>query len=235
MHIFDRKVLSHFHPWRCSSPHRATSSCSKEQKSFPLNEHPGQFLEHLAKTYRVPVQALPFELAIDRFLSYLEEAKTRRIGLPGRFFLVATILLQKYSEVVLGFSLLRVQALSDHLQLIHRDRPQAAKWKYTDWIHLARLVLRNHKPKVALYFNPFHPDINDITKEVDLPYAARRVSATPPSRGRRRLVPTPLTALLDEAATVIEAASNDFKAAEYAINAMKASPPNPPQNTSRTA
>ena len=148
---------------------------------------------------------------------------------------MATILIEKYSELVLGFSNLRGQALIDHLILINRGRPQTAQWKYTDWIRLARLVLREHRPKTAMYFDPFHPEVDDITKEVDLPYAARQVGPTPPKRGSRRLAPLPVTTLLDEATTFVDAASKDLNDAKRALNGMKAGHPNSSPNASGAA
>ena len=126
MGVMSLKNLPDYHVWRCSLPQKSRLPGSRVPKSFPIYDQPKHFLSQLARNYQIGVEEVPFELAIDRYLSYLEEAKIHNICFPGRFFAVATILMEKYSEVVLGFSHFRVQALIDHLILINRHRPQAA-------------------------------------------------------------------------------------------------------------
>jgi hypothetical protein len=95
------------HFWRSTPARKFGYSAKRLRDFFRIYDQPADFL------VRTAIQ-----------VSHLEEAKSREIWLPGRFFAVATLLVEKHSELVLGFSGIRVKALVDHLIDINRDRPQ---------------------------------------------------------------------------------------------------------------
>jgi len=151
--------------------------------------------------------------------SLTEKAAGRRPADP--FFHVAARLIYEQTRLVLPPWRWYRRELADRLETLNRDRPQAARWRFPDWLRLADIVLAHRRLPLVALFGDDPPSPDELVLNMELPYAARFVDK-PPNKGARTLRPAPLDGLFERAQRLMSAVAADLTAAKNILTPLRA-------------
>jgi hypothetical protein len=182
---------------------------------------PAHFLEQLAHHLKTVPALVPSERATEELITWIEQEVLTGRRPSDPFFHVAARLLYEQTRLRLPPPGDHRRRLAEHLEKLNRDRPQAAKWRYPDWLRLADIVLAHRRLPMVALFSEHPPSPEELVLEMELPYAARFVDK-PPKKGAKTLRPAPLDTLLERAQLLISAVSADVTAAKNMLAPLKA-------------
>lgn len=182
---------------------------------------PADFLEQLARYLKTVPALAPSHRATEELIGWIEREMAARRRPADAFFHVAARLVYEHTRLLLPPSDSQRALLVKRLERLNRDRPQAAKWRYPDWLRLADIVLAHRRLPVAALFSDHPPSPEELVCEMELPYAARFVDQ-PPRKDAKTLRPAPLDGLFERAQMLLSAVSADVAAAKDMLAPLQA-------------
>ena len=191
-----------------------------EFKPFWVQE-PADFLNQLAVHLKTAPALVPVERATEELIGWIERERAAGRRPADPFFHVAARLIYEQTRLVLPPWRWYRRELADRLETLNRDRPQAARWRFPDWLRLADIVLAHRRLPLVALFGDDPPSPDELVLNMELPYAARFVDK-PPNKGARTLRPAPLDALLERAQMLMSAVAADLIAAKHILTPLRA-------------
>lgn len=182
---------------------------------------PSDFLDKLARHLKTAPALVPAAQATEELITWIEREMAAGRRPSDSFFHVAARLIYEQTRLLLPTSGNHRHQLAERLQKLNRDRPQAAKWRYPDWLRLAEIVLAHRRLPIVALFNENAPGPEELVVEMEIPYAARFVDK-PPRKGVKTLRPAPLDGLFERAQMLISAVSADVIAAKNMLAHLQA-------------
>lgn len=176
-------------------------------------ESPPDFLEQLAQHLKTVPALVPPARATEELIAWIERETAARRRPSDPFFHVAARLIYEETRLVLPLDGGYRHEMACLLRNVNRNRAQAKRWDYTDWLRLADIVLAHRRLPLVALFSDDPPSPNEVVLQIELPYAARFVDK-PPKKGVRTLRAAPLEGLFERAQVLLAAVSADVKAAQ---------------------
>jgi hypothetical protein len=182
---------------------------------------PSDFLDQLARHWKTAPALVPAARATEELLGWIERERAAGRRPSDPFLHVAARLIYEQTRLLLPPDGAYRRPLADRLEKLNRGRPQAAKWRFPDWLRLADIVLAHRRLPLVALFREDPPSPDELVVEMELPYAARFVEK-PPKKGTRTLRPSPLDGLFERAQLLLSAVSTDVAAAQNMLASLKA-------------